>query len=118
MVYTRMTLLVLCTAVIYSTVEVCCVVSRKLPHGVHKDDFARPLYRRDIFYSGSLLHVEQFHSAPDVHKYVKSVTSVPGSIEPERTYRLCHCIPISKASYDTLTQVSYTHNGSVTLTTS
>ena len=81
------------------------VVNRKLPRGVHKDDFARPLYRRDIFYSGSLLHVDKFHSAPDVHQYVKSVTSVPGSIEPDRTYTLCHCIPISKAAYDTLTQV-------------
>ena len=80
--------------------------SRKLPRGVHKDDFARPLYRRDIFYSGSVLHVDKFHSAPNVHKYAKSVTSVPGSIEPERTYTLFHCIPISKASYDTLRQAS------------
>jgi len=83
-------------------------VSRKLPRGVHKDDFARPLYRRDIFYSGSVLHVDKFHSAPDVHKYVKSITSVPGSIEPRRRYRLCHCIPISKAVYDVLTQASGT----------
>ena len=83
-------------------------VARKLPRGVHKGDFARPLYRRDIFYSGSLLHVDKFYSAPDVHKYVKSVTSVPGSMEPERSYTLCHCIPISKASYDTLTQASET----------
>jgi len=73
-----------------------------LPRGVHKDDFARPLYRRDIFYSGSVLHVDAFHSAPDVHRYVKSVTSVPGSVESETS---C-CIPMSKASYDTLTQAS------------
>ena len=86
----------------------CDGVARKLPRGVHKGDFARPLYRRDIFYSGSLLHVDKFYSAPDVHKYVKSVTSVPGSMEPERSYTLCHCIPISKASYDTLTQASET----------
>jgi len=81
-----------------------CTTCRKLPRGVHKDDFARPLYRRDIFYSGSLLHVNKFYSAPDVHKYVKSVTSVPGSLEPEGTYKLCHCIPISKALYDALIQ--------------
>ena len=45
-----------------------------------------------------------FHSAPDFKAYVKSLTSVPGSIGPENRYRLCHCLPISKASYDTLTQ--------------
>jgi len=70
---------------------------RKLPRGVHKDDFARPLYRRDIFYSGSVLHVDEFRSVPDVHTYVKTVTSVPRDTP-------C-CVPISKAAYDTLTQV-------------
>ena len=80
-------------------------VDRRLPRGIHKDDLARPLYRRDIFYSGSLLHVNQSSSAPDIHEYVKSVTSVPevsSSVEQDSS---C-CILMSKASYDTLTQAS------------
>jgi len=37
----------------------------------------RPLYRKDIFLSGSLLHVAEFRSYPDVRSYMKEVTIVP-----------------------------------------
>ena len=36
------------------------------PEGVTKMDYMRPLYRKDIFYSGSIRHIPQFQSNPDV----------------------------------------------------
>lgn len=40
-------------------------------------DLARPMYRRDILYSGSMHHVTQFETSPTVRTYVRSTTSVP-----------------------------------------
>ena len=34
----------------------------RLPHGVHRQDFARPLYRSDIFYSGSIINISEYRS--------------------------------------------------------
>ena len=80
-------------------------ISRKLPVGVHREDFARPLYRRDIFYSGSVLHVPEFSSHPNIRNYVKSVTTIPDEFETEEGSYICRCIPISKSAKDTLKQV-------------
>ena len=41
-------------------------VGNKIPEGVTKMDYMRPLYRKDIFYSGSIRHIPQFQSNPDV----------------------------------------------------
>ena len=41
------------------------------------EDLKRPMYRKDIFYSGSLHHLAEYQSNPDVTSYVRSVTSVP-----------------------------------------
>lgn len=71
-----------------------------------KSDYARPLYRKDIFYSGSILHIPEFHSQPNVKSYLRSTTSIPytttsptsqTSLSPAR---LCGCIP--KSAADTL----------------
>ena len=38
--------------------------------GIQKEDYARPLYRKDIFYSGSVMHITEFRSQPDIRSYV------------------------------------------------
>ena len=45
---------------------------------VSKKDLARPLYRKDIFYSGSVLNIPQFQSQPDLKSYITSITTIPG----------------------------------------
>ncbi len=35
-------------------------VTPRRKKNVDKSDYARPLYRRDIFYSGSVLHIPEF----------------------------------------------------------
>lgn len=80
--------------------------SGKLPRGIHREDFARPLYRNDIFYSGSVLHIPEFRSQPNVNSYVKSITTIPDMYSPEQENYICHCIPISKAARDTLKQMT------------
>lgn len=42
------------------------------------DKYSRPLYRKDIFLSGSILHVPEFRSTPNVSAYINEVTVVPG----------------------------------------
>lgn len=42
------------------------------------DKYSRPLYRKDIFLSGSILHVPEFRSTPNVSAYISEVTVVPG----------------------------------------
>lgn len=61
----------------------------------HRIDFARPMYKKDIFYSGSIDRIPQFRSQPNVHSYVASITSIPGIDEPERSslWDKCTCLP-------------------------
>nr|KAG5700444.1 hypothetical protein BaRGS_010357 [Batillaria attramentaria] len=47
---------------------------------VSKKDLARPLYRKDIFYSGSVLNIPQFRSQPDMKSYITSITTIPGEL--------------------------------------
>ena len=47
---------------------------------VSKKDLARPLYRKDIFYSGSVLNIPQFQSQPDMKSYITSITTIPGEM--------------------------------------
>ena len=48
--------------------------------GIDMHNLARPLYRKDIFYSGSVLNVH--HEKPDmsIKSYVASVTSIPNQV--------------------------------------
>ncbi|CAC5388566.1 Monocarboxylate transporter 13,Monocarboxylate transporter 14,Monocarboxylate transporter 3 [Mytilus coruscus] len=58
-------------------------------------DFARPMYKKDIFYRGSIDRIPQFRSQPNVHSYVTSITSIPGIDEPEKpsVWDKCTCLP-------------------------
>ncbi|KAJ8316294.1 hypothetical protein KUTeg_006308 [Tegillarca granosa] len=71
---------------------------------VQKEDYKRPLYRKDIFYSGSIVHIPQYRSQPDVKSYVTSITSIPGDIDqPEVGWKFCTCLP--KSVVDTLQEM-------------
>ena len=69
------------------------------------------MYRRDIFYSGSMLHVPEFKSQPNITpaQYTRSVTAIPvvDTYPPEEKYTTCGCIPVSKTFYNTMKQVSF-----------
>ena len=62
-----------------------------------KEDYSRPMYRKDIFYSGSFLKIPDYKSSqPDVNTYIKSVTSIPEVVEPVREaaiWKACSCLP-------------------------
>lgn len=78
----------------------------RLPQGIHKADYARPLYRSDIFYSGSIVQIPEYRSQPDVRNYVKSVTMIPDEIPAEHECCLWRYLPVSKAAKDTLKQMT------------
>ena len=73
--------------------------------GIDKEDYARPLYRKDIFYSGSLLRIPHFNSQPDVKTYVKSVTSIPATVAPEKESCIWSCLMLPKAAKDILKEM-------------
>lgn len=68
---------------------------------ISKKDLARPLYRKDIFYSGSVLNIPQFRSQQDMKSYITSITTIPGEMEfvevPSPSYKFinkwCSCLP-------------------------
>ena len=72
------------------------------PVGVHKIDYSRPMYRKDIFYSGSIIHIEEFRSQPNMRSYMRSVTSIPAALPPEKESKVWRCLPIPKVAKDTL----------------
>lgn len=78
---------------------------RKCPPGIHREDYSRPMYRKDIFYSGSILQIPEFQSQPNVQVYIKSITSIPKYLpyEEETGIGRCSCIP--KSVRDTLKQM-------------
>lgn len=64
----------------------------------HKLDFARPMYRKDIFYNGSIEKIPQFQFQPNMRRYSISITAVPGVSEPEKkasVWDKCTCLPKS-----------------------
>lgn len=66
-------------------------------------DFARPLYRKDIFYSGSVLNIPQYQSQQDMQSYIASVTRIPGAAIKESWFWRHMCIP--KSAKDTLQEM-------------
>lgn len=72
---------------------------------VPKEDYARPLYRKDIFYSGSIIHIPQFQSQPDMNSYITSITTIPGTLMVEKESWIWDYICISKAAKDTLREM-------------
>ena len=64
----------------------------------HKLDFARPMYRKDIFYNGSIEKIPEFQFQPNMRRYSISITAVPGVSEPEKkssVWDKCTCLPKS-----------------------
>ena len=66
--------------------------------GILKEDYARPLYRKDIFYSGSVMRITEFRSQPDVRSYVRSITSIPRDTEPEQESAIWRCLRVPKVA--------------------
>ncbi|CAL1534048.1 unnamed protein product [Lymnaea stagnalis] len=70
---------------------------------VSKKDLARPMYRKDIFYSGSVLNIPQYKSQTDMKSYITSITTIPGEMEfvdgPSPSSKciniVCSCLPRS-----------------------
>ncbi|KAK3601157.1 hypothetical protein CHS0354_019156 [Potamilus streckersoni] len=63
---------------------------------IDKGDYSRPLYRKDIFYSGSVINIPEYKSQTDMTNYIASITTIPGALwdEPEcKLWRYCPCLP-------------------------
>lgn len=68
-------------------------------------DLGRPMYRKDIFYSGSIRNLPEFRqSSGDVRSYIASVLTLPGEnpvpLGKTSGSSLCSCLP--SAMSDTL----------------
>lgn len=50
--------------------------------GINIHNLSRPLYRKDIFYSGSVLNVHHDKSDIPLKSYVASITSIPNQVSP------------------------------------
>ena len=66
--------------------------------GHDAQDYSRPMYRKDIFYSGSVYNVAEYQqSHQDVTTYIRSMTSIPDEVEPAKQralWRVCgRCCP-------------------------
>ena len=80
---------------------------RTRPAGVSKNDYMRPMYRKDIFYSGSIRHIPEYQSEPKV--YAQSITCVPGENPPLEESCMCIRTCIPKSARDTLFQMLDLH---------
>ena len=60
-------------------------------------DYRRPMYKKDIFYSGSIININEFRSQPSMTSYVASITSIPGEAPLDhvdgRVHKWCLCLP-------------------------
>ena len=71
-----------------------------------KTELSRPMYRKDIFYSGSIMHIPEFRVQPDMKNYIRSVTSIQS--EQEIGDSPCFkCLP--RSSRDTLADMLNIH---------
>lgn len=59
----------------------------------------RPLYRKDIFYSGSVTHLAEYKNADSMQNYIRSVTSIPGECKEENGAK--GCLRMCKSASDT-----------------
>ncbi|KAK3107134.1 hypothetical protein FSP39_007911 [Pinctada imbricata] len=72
-------------------------------HNIDKKDYARVMYRQDIFYSGSIVNLQEFKSSrQNVDQYITSITSIPGELGVPRASCWDHCTCLPKAVVDTL----------------
>ncbi|XP_042208468.1 monocarboxylate transporter 14-like isoform X2 [Homarus americanus] len=65
-----------------------------------RTETARPFYREDIFYSGSMYRLPQYRSSDSVDKYHQSVTQLPPmeDIAEEEDRGRCQCCPTALTS--------------------
>lgn len=60
-------------------------------------DYSRPMYKKDIFYSGSIVNINEFRSQPSMTSYITSITSIPGETPMDRAdgkmHKWCSCLP-------------------------
>ncbi|ESP01999.1 hypothetical protein LOTGIDRAFT_92970, partial [Lottia gigantea] len=70
-----------------------------------KEDYKRPLYRKDIFYSGSVLNIPQFKSQPDMRSYIQSITTIPTEIERKEESHFWQYLCIPNSAKDTLREM-------------
>ena len=60
-------------------------------------DYSRPMYKKDIFYSGSIVNMHEFRSQPSMTSYIASITTIPGEIPLDVTdgklHKWCSCLP-------------------------
>lgn len=48
--------------------------------GINIHNLSRPLYRKDIFYSGSVVNVHHDKSEVSLKSYVASISSIPNQV--------------------------------------
>ena len=58
-----------------------------------------------LSFSGSILHIPNFRSQPDVKMYVASITTIPNDVPPEKESRVWRCMPIPKVAKDVLKEM-------------
>ncbi|XP_067933130.1 monocarboxylate transporter 12-like [Watersipora subatra] len=59
------------------------------------ENLKRPLYKKDIFYSGSMYHLPEFRKAHNMQEYIVSTTSFPAAhtdAAPKTAFS-CRCLP-------------------------
>lgn len=66
---------------------------------ISSKDYSRPMYKKDIFYSGSIANINEYRSQPDMHSYITSITSIPGDVgvvdhrADTKLHKICSCLP-------------------------
>ncbi len=68
-------------------------------------ELERPMYRKDIFYSGSIMNLPQYRSSQDVESYVQSITNIPVSIPDEKNGCHWQCLRMCKSMTDTMSEM-------------
>ena len=59
------------------------------------EDLQRPLYRKDIFYSGSLHHLPEYQSNLDTASYIQNMTSIPKDSTSGKAGLCSQCISLT-----------------------
>lgn len=69
----------------------------------HQAPVTGPMYRKDIFYSGSLINIPQYRSNPNL--YVASITSLPDVVPDDQDWCLFRFLGLSPEMRDAIRQM-------------
>lgn len=62
-----------------------------------KKDLARPLARKDVFYSGSVTNLPEYQSQKSLNDYRQSIVSIPKAVQTTKGEKssggCCSCLP-------------------------